>query len=150
MPKKRPPRKAHFHSPSIVARAGILTPPNLVENDILAFLYQSIAPVSLNDIARELAAKHSEKKTIERSLETLLHENTVRKSGKREFSLSKNALIYEGILEQNPRGFGFVSNRTSMIDAPPLSKDPFIPASPLEISPPGRQGSDPGAATPQR
>lgn len=132
MPKKRLPRKAHFHSPRHGDKHKDPQSVESCENDILAFLYQSMPPVSIDDITRELAAKNSEKKTIERSIDSLLQENIVRKSGKRLFTLSNNALIYEGILEQNPRGFGFVSHRTSAIEAPVLSRDPFIPASRLK------------------
>lgn len=137
MPKKRLPRKAHFHGPRHSGKIRDGNPAESLDNDILALLYKSIAPVSVNDIAQELAASDSDKKYIEKSLGMLLQENSIKKSGKRQFALSKSALMYEGILEQNPRGFGFVSQRTSMIDSPSLSKDPFIPASRLKSA---RQG----------
>ena len=69
------------------------------------------------------------KKDLESALEALLRGWPHRKIGKRQFTLSKHVPLYEGILEQNPRGFGFAAHCTSNIDAPPLIRDPFIPAS---------------------
>ncbi len=132
MPKKRLPRKAHFHGSRQNGKEKENQSFESTENDILAFLYQSMAPATINDIDRELSARHSEQKIIEKSIDSLMEKGIIRKSGKRQFQLSKNALIYEGTLEQNPRGFGFVSNRTSAIDAPILTRDPFIPASRLK------------------
>ncbi len=132
MPKKSPPRKAHFHSPRHGGKNKDTQSVESCENDILAFLYQNKNSVNINDIVDELAARNSEKKVIERSIDTLMQEGLIRKSGKRQFVLNKDALIYEGLLEQNPRGFGFVSIRTSAVDAPQLSRDPFIPASRLK------------------
>lgn len=137
MSKKRLPRKAHFHGPRHDNRKTEGQFSESYENDILTLLYQSSIPVSINDIAGEFATGNKEKKAFEKGLETLLQENLIKKSGKRQYALTKNALIYEGILEQNPRGFGFVSQRTSAINAPPLSRDPFIPASRLKSA---RQG----------
>ncbi len=132
MPKKRLPRKAHFHGSRPDGRQTERQSFESAENDILAFLYQSMVPATIHDIGRELSGRHSEQKIIEKSIDSLTEKGIIRKTGKRQFQLYKNALIYEGILEQNPRGFGFVSNRTSAIDSPALSRDPFIPASRLK------------------
>ena len=69
------------------------------------------------------------KKDIEAGLESLIQEKLVRKIGKREYALHKHPPLYEAILEQNPRGFGFAARCSSAVGAPALKRDPFISAS---------------------
>jgi ribonuclease R len=129
MPKKRPPRITHIHTPR---RKGTRNFQDISESsghDILSFLYQSGTPATLNDLLEELPAGPPAKKDVESALEALLQDGLIVKSGKRQFTLGKHAPLYEGILEHNPRGFGFASHCTGNIDAPPLLRDPFIPAS---------------------
>jgi hypothetical protein len=71
MPKKRPPRITHIHTPR---RKGKRYFPDISESsghDILSFLYQSGNPATLNDLLEEVLAGLT-KKDIESALETLL------------------------------------------------------------------------------
>lgn len=119
--KSRHKEKKNFSDPS-----------ESVGHDILAFLYSAGIPVTINDLRRELSFGNSGKKDIETQLDLLLDDGLITKSGKRQFSLNKHAPLYEATLEQNPRGFGFAANCTTLLAAPLLKRDPFIPASRMQ------------------
>jgi ribonuclease R len=97
-----------------------------VEKNILAYLYDLQGPATINDIVKEIAASRSKKDDIVTITSKLLKKNQIIKTGKNCFILNKNALLFEGILDKNLRGFGFATNLTSRISMASYQKDPFI------------------------
>ncbi len=66
------------------------------------------------------------KKDIKAALELLLSEQMIRKDGRSRFKLHKAASLYEGLLTQNPRGFGFVKLTRQKHKSVSFTRDPFI------------------------
>ena len=137
MARKRPINKAGSQRPRLKERRLSPESPVSIENDILAFLYQHGAPAAITELMAGLAHGQAEKNDLETAIESLIADKLVKKSGKREYSLCKHAPLYEAVLEQNPRGFGFGAHCTSTVDAPALKRDPFISASRMRLA---RQG----------
>lgn len=128
MARKSPSLHHSHHKPRLKEKKKHQPPPS-AENEILAYLYCNPAPVTLNELIKELGYERSVKDEVEAGLEALLGEKLVRKLNKRQYALVRNPPLYEAILEQNPRGFGFASLCVSVDGAPPLKRDPFISAS---------------------
>ncbi|WP_337833456.1 ribonuclease R [Desulfoprunum benzoelyticum] len=137
MARKRSPSKTGSQRPRFKERRKSTESPVTIDSDVLAFLYQHGAPATFNDLMVGSGYAQAGKTDLETAIERLIADNLVRKSGKREYTLCKHAPLYEAVLEQNPRGFGFGAHCTSTVDAPALKRDPFISASRMRLA---RQG----------
>ncbi len=98
----------------------------LWENALLSLLYLAKSPVSLADITETLEREGARKREIKDTIEGMLREGALRKDGKRVYSLTRKVPLYEGILIQHPKGFGFVSPNYQEGEGEPLSRDPFV------------------------
>jgi ribonuclease R len=101
-------------------------PPDKWQNTLLALLHTADGSVTFAEIDRSLILEGAGKKESKDILDALLQEGLVKKDGKRLFRLSKSAPLYEGILIQHPKGFGFVSPSSHHDKGEPLSRDPYI------------------------
>ena len=99
---------------------------SLWENALLSLLYLAKGPVSLADINEALEREGARKKDIKDIVEAILREGGLRKDGKRSYSLTRRVPLYEGILIQHPKGFGFVSPNYREGEGEPLARDPFV------------------------
>jgi len=135
MARKRPISTTGSKRPRPKEKRNLPEPPVSIESDVLAFLYQHGVPATISDLMAGLG--HAEKTDLEPAIYRLIADKLVRKSGKREYSLCRHAPLYEAVLEQNPRGFGFGAHCTSTVEAPALKRDPFISASRMRLA---RQG----------
>jgi ribonuclease R len=104
----------------------------ILEKNLLAFLYKLQGPATINAIIKGIAVSRSSKEDITTITSILLKKNQLIKTGKNCFILNKNIGIYEGILDKNARGFGFVTNLSSTISTPSFQKDPFISISHMD------------------
>ncbi|KAB2892109.1 MAG: ribonuclease R [Desulfobulbaceae bacterium] len=129
MARKSPLKPDGRHGSRLQERKSQSKAPPSIDNEILAFFYLQTSPATINDLLKGLVWDRSMKKDIEAGLESLIREKLVRKIGKREYALKKHPPLYEAILEQNPRGFGFAARSSSVVGAPALKRDPFISAS---------------------
>lgn len=100
--------------------------PNKWENLLLGFLYSSEDAVTLAAIESFLAQQGGNAKDLGKTVDSLLQEGLITKSGKRLFKLSRNAPLYEGHLTQHPKGFGFVSPVQQHGKSASFARDPFI------------------------
>jgi len=100
-----------------------------LENNILAYLYSSEKPVTFRALSRALAAQKRREDDINSIINSLLSKKYIQKNEKKHLTLNKNAPLYIGNLEKNPKGFGFVTAPTPYLSAAPLAKDPYISAS---------------------
>jgi ribonuclease R len=99
---------------------------SLLEKSLLAFLYGLQGPATINTLVKGVAASRSSKEDIVTITSLLLKNNQILKTGKNCYILNKHAHIFEGILDKNPRGFGFATALSSKISVPSYQKDPFI------------------------
>ncbi|MCK5516629.1 MAG: ribonuclease R, partial [Desulfobulbaceae bacterium] len=99
---------------------------NRLENDILACLHMSKRPVAIEKISSFLSGKDKTSDDIHAAANFLLSQKLIRKTGKNQFTLNKTAPLYKGLLELNPKGFGFVTDTVPLLSAVHLSKDPYI------------------------
>ncbi len=100
-----------------------------LENNILAYLYSSKKPVTFRALSRALAAQKRREDDINSIINSLLSKKYIQKNEKKHLTLNRNAPLYIGNLEKNPKGFGFVTTPTPYLSAAPLAKDPYISAS---------------------
>jgi ribonuclease R len=98
----------------------------ILEKSLLAYLYDLQGPATINAIAKNIAVGRSSKEDITAITSVLLKKNQLMKTGKNCYILNKNCDIFEGILDKNARGFGFVTNLSSKISVSSFQKDPFL------------------------
>lgn len=93
---------------------------------LLAFLYQAGQPIPFRTVREHLAQLGCDGKEFEACLDTLFEQGFLRKTGKSLLALSSSAPLYEGLLEQHPKGFGFVGQLTQGGKTVSLSRDPYV------------------------
>lgn len=130
MPKKRHPRRK---APSTYTPKHQVRPKNVRiddsrENELLSLLYGLQEPISIHEITKMMTGGRSVSKELKLITERLLHAKILRRIGKKHFELTSYAPLYEGTLEQNPRGFGFVSVLQRHGTAPDLTRDAYVSA----------------------
>lgn len=92
---------------------------------IISFLYRTNGAVSLDEITKEFSRTKSDRKDITNDLYELVDRGLVIKKGKKHFSLLTHNKLFEGKLESNAKGFGFVTGLSSEHGEPP-QKDVFV------------------------
>ncbi len=98
----------------------------LIEKNILAFLYDLQTPATLNTLLKGITVTKSSKDHIKTCISALLKNNQLSKTGKNCFELNKKVSLFEGILDKNPRGFGFATNLSSKNSFSSFKQDPYI------------------------
>jgi len=93
---------------------------------LLYFLYGCQAPCSVQDIQEYLKNDTLTRKEIKDALEDLCRQNLATRDRKNLYQLASKAPVYEGVLSQHPRGFGFVTNCRKKDGGCDLERDPFI------------------------
>ncbi len=101
--------------------------PEGAEKTVLLHLYRAKSPQILAELYAALASEELRKKSVQNALELLVQENLVSRDGRRRFSLHPEAHLGEGVLSQNPRGFGFVKLASQAAGRSLPGKDVFIP-----------------------
>ncbi|MGW8193644.1 MAG: ribonuclease R [Desulforhopalus sp.] len=95
---------------------------------MLALLYTTPSSISPAEFNVALGSSSPGKSAIRSALDSLSKENLVARIGKNRFSLHKAAPIYQGVLSQHPKGFGFIDiSGSQRQNARHLAKDPFVP-----------------------
>jgi ribonuclease R len=100
------------------------------DNMVLATLYIAALPLSIDELLDRLASKEHDRNSIKISLDSLISLGLVKKDGKNNYRIHKNALLFEGGLVQHPKGFGFVNVSQNLENIGQkrvmLKRDPFI------------------------
>ncbi len=96
---------------------------------MLGFLYSAQEALPLATIENYFLQEGVKAKDLAKTLDSLLHEGLITKSGKRLFKLSPNAPLYEGQLIQHPKGFGFISPVQQHGKSASFARDPFVSVS---------------------
>ena len=96
------------------------------ENLLLGFLYSAKEAVSLTEMENYLLKEGGKTKDLAKTVDSLLQEGLITKNGKRLYTISRNAPLFEGHLIQHPKGFGFVSPVQQHGKSASFARDPFI------------------------
>lgn len=97
------------------------------ENMILSLLHTATATSTLAEIYEQLPPKRFVKKEVQVALDSLIQDKFVVKKARHRLGLNQNAPLYEGILSQHPKGFGFVKPAGKQSGSPPpLVRDAFV------------------------
>lgn len=93
---------------------------------LLALLYQAGQPIPLRTIQENLGQLGCGAREFAAALDTLFDQGFLKKTGKGLLTLNPSAPLYEGLLQQHPKGFGFVSQLTQAGKSVALARDPYI------------------------
>lgn len=101
---------------------------NSLERDVLAYVYRSEHAVSQADIVTELELEKGAQKELTVLLASLVEQKILNHTSKDRFSLGKQSNLATGVLEQNPRGFGFVTGLSVRAGGLTYTRDPSVEA----------------------
>ncbi len=130
MRKKRkhfPGKPADRHQASRADRESLRQEKTL-ERDVLTYLYRSEQPVSQDEIGAELKLDQGGQKELTALLADLVELKILHRTSKHRFSLGKHNNLAAGFLEQNPRGFGFVTRLSVREGSLSYTRDPSVEA----------------------
>jgi ribonuclease R len=103
-------------------------PEKSLERAVLNCVYHSEHPLSLADIIARLKLEREDMKALSMLLTGLVDQKILNLSSKNLFSLGKLNGLVTGILEQNPRGFGFITGLSVKSGGLSYLKDPSVEA----------------------
>lgn len=103
----------------------------MLENSILGYLFTAAAPASMTDISRAVTGKRTLSHELKAAFSHLLQVKDIVKLDKKDYQLSQTAPLYSGSLQQNPKGFGFVTVTKRHGGAVELQRDIYIAAGQL-------------------
>jgi len=101
---------------------------NSLERDVLACVYRSEQALSQADIVTELKLEKGAQKELAVLLASLVEQKILNHTSKDRFSLGKQNNLAAGVLEQNPRGFGFVTGLSVRAGGLSYTRDPSVEA----------------------
>ncbi|MEN8198491.1 MAG: ribonuclease R [Thermodesulfobacteriota bacterium] len=99
---------------------------NDLERRLLSLLYSDEKPWPTKELFKELELSHSARKPLHHLLTRLHEQKILRQSGKDLYSPGPKHGLAEGKVDQNVKGFGFVTELSSKFNIPKYSKDPFL------------------------
>jgi ribonuclease R len=100
-----------------------------LEKAVLTYVHGSEQAVSQADMIGELQLDREGKKELEILLAELVNQGILTHNSKNRFSLGRQSNLAVGVLEQNPRGFGFVTGVVAKGEGGAYMKDPSVEAS---------------------
>ncbi|MBU1138987.1 MAG: ribonuclease R, partial [Proteobacteria bacterium] len=126
MTRKRSPQHTKKPKHSSQPRENNQEREEMFEHNLLTLLYNSAEPLRSKDILQQLNLAHSAGKTLHNLLIDLTKKKILKETDKQCYRLGPKHGLAEGILDQNARGFGFVTALMSKVNPPNYSKDPFV------------------------
>ncbi len=105
-----------------------------LENLLLSSFYKTPYHLTLKQIKKSTEIGKRNIKQLENTLNSLLRSNLIIKDSRNSYSINKTAPLYEGVLEQNARGFGFVTPKGQTQKKQLFTKDIYISASQMNHS----------------
>lgn len=130
MRKKRKhfPRKPTDRRHASKADKRSLRQDKSLEREVLAYVYRCELPVSQADIAAELQLEQGVESELVALLANLVEQKILNRISNHRFSLGIHSNLAKGVLEQNPRGFGFVTGLSVLDSGVAYSRDPSVEA----------------------
>lgn len=105
-----------------------------LENLLLSRLYTTPKSLNIREIQESIPLTKDEHRRLETTLKFLLRSNLIIKNNRNSYTIHKKAPLYEGTIEQNPRGFGFVTPTGQEHFKQLFAKDIYISASQMNHS----------------
>jgi len=121
---RNPSGRHHFDKVDRV----VLRADKSLERLVLTHLYQRGRATSQADLIAELNLERGARKELAILLASLVEQKVLNHTSKDTFALGKQSNLITGVLEQNPRGFGFVTGATAVIGSLAYAKDPTVEA----------------------
>ncbi|MCF8056571.1 MAG: ribonuclease R [Desulfocapsa sp.] len=115
---RRPARgqnKSHSHSQA-----------SDLEQQVLTLLYTNEKPLHAKEILKQIDLPLSDRKPLHNLLTRLSGEKVLKQIDKELYGAGMKHGLAEGTVDQNAKGFGFVTGLTSRLTLPNYSKDPFL------------------------
>ncbi len=94
--------------------------------EVLSLLYTSGKPLQEKEILNQLDLPLSSRKPLHNLLLELTKSNILKQLDHEQYGPGSKHRLAEGTLDQNAKGFGFVTNLTSKLQSPEYSKDAFL------------------------
>ncbi len=131
MPKKRKhfPRKPSGRRRVVESATVVSRLDKSLERDVLAYVHGSEQAVSQADMVAEFQLDRRGQKELILLLSNLVEQKILYQTGKNRFQLGKQHDLAVGVLEQNPRGFGFITGVVGKGEGRSYFKDPSVEAS---------------------
>jgi ribonuclease R len=124
-----------FHRSAGSAQTREITNTKLLEQEIIAYLYQEKEPQNMVNIMNALSLTRSDRKLLSNLLADLCRQETIscprsKKTGT-VYTLTKKSALAEGVVEVHPKGFGFaiIGDKPGSLAKKTdksLRQDPFI------------------------
>lgn len=99
---------------------------NTLYHQILTVLYRAGAPLHNMDISRQLGLPLSQRKPLHKLLLRLTSEKILIQSDKDTYEPGPKHGLVEGVVDQNAKGFGFVSQLSTKFGPVKYARDPFL------------------------
>jgi ribonuclease R len=93
---------------------------------VLTLLYKTATPLNKKDIFKQLDLPLSTRKPLNKLLIRLTSEKILRQTDRDTYEPGPKNGLAEGTIDQNAKGFGFVSNLTSRLGAINYTRDAFV------------------------
>ena len=93
---------------------------------VLTLLYKQATPLDNKDIFKQLDLPLSSRKPLFKLLTRLSNEKIITQIDKYTFGLGPKNGMAEGTMDQNAKGFGFVSGLSSKLDTIKYTRDAFV------------------------
>ncbi len=130
--KKRGKRSIHRrqneHDTTLSSSKDPLLPPghNRFRSQILTLLYSNDGPIQFKQTLKLLSLPSQSRKALYSILTDLCHDQILKQMEKDLYGPGKKHNLAEGILDQNAKGFGFVTSLSSKLQKTDYTKDAFI------------------------
>jgi len=115
---KRHTRDTHKHSAQPKT--------NTLYHQLLTLLYKAGIPLHNKEIFKQLDLPLSSRKPLNKLLIRLTSEKILKQVDKVEYGVGPKHGLAEGIVDQNAKGFGFVTSLSSRIGPVKYDRDPFL------------------------
>ncbi|MEA3467504.1 MAG: ribonuclease R [Thermodesulfobacteriota bacterium] len=97
-----------------------------LKQQLLALLYTNDKPLKAKFILKDLDLPLSARKPLHNLLTRLTHEKILQQTDTDTYGPGPKHGLAEGTVDQNAKGFGFVTGLTSKLDFKKYSRDPFL------------------------
>ncbi len=132
MKKRKKYRKTAPYRQRKSKRGNNISPTaSALKNELLGLLFESDRPQTIQDISGRIKNPLFTRKDLSQTLTRLIGEKIVQKSGKKGFALSKAHNLVTGVIDMNPKGFGYLTNigdSAPRAPFPTITRDGFISA----------------------
>ncbi len=99
---------------------------NTLYHQLLTLLYKAGTPLHNKEIFRQLDLPLSSRKPLNKLLLRLTSEKILKQKNKLEYGMGPKHGLVEGTVDQNAKGFGFVTGLSSRIAPVKYDRDPFL------------------------